>query len=84
MKFLNFFKTTLGITILVVAVLAIILIAFNWDAIKTWWSGTPGTGRVSGSSNGTSTCVDVGAGRCSYRGLYVPCEECRKRSIPVI
>lgn len=38
MKFLNFFKTALGITILVILVIAIILTIYNWEAIAAWWN----------------------------------------------
>lgn len=44
MKFLNFFKTTLGITILILAVIAIIVIYLNWDTIKGWFSSDSGSG----------------------------------------
>lgn len=37
-KFFAFFATTAGIIILVLAVIAIILITYNWDAIKAWWN----------------------------------------------
>lgn len=42
MKFLNFFKTTLGIAILILAVIAIIVIYLNWDTIIGWFSSDSG------------------------------------------
>lgn len=90
MKFINFFKTPLGIFIIVVIVLAIILVSLNWETIKGWFTQAPtdipsGRGRVSGSGNITSgsKCISLGGGNCSYNGLYVPCAECTKRGIVV-
>lgn len=94
MKFLNFFKTTLGITIIVLVVLAIIIIAFNWDAITTWWNDdadvaappvdttTESMDRLR-SNNSGQRCVRIGRGQCSYLGLAMPCAECTRRNIPI-
>lgn len=50
MKFLNFFKTGLGIFIIVLIILAIILISMNWTAIKAWWNDETTSQRVSDST----------------------------------
>lgn len=77
MKFLNFFKTTLGIAILILAIIAIIVTYLNWDTIKTWWNTdttdegpdeTPAdnTDRLSDISVAReNVCNDVGAD-CSF------------------
>lgn len=84
MKFLNFFKTTLGITILILAVLAIIIIAYHWDTIKAWWNDeTPAPGAGTRTANPTQTCIRLGGDQCSYLGLAIPCSECRRRGIPI-
>ena len=58
MKFLNFFKTTWGIIILLILAVGIILAIMNWAAIVAWWNDEApapgetenpgGTGRTTG------------------------------------
>lgn len=86
MKFLNFFKTTWGIIILLILAVVIILAIMNWAAITAWWNdeeadapGTEGSGRLSTQQK----CVRIGNGQCSYVGLAIPCAECTRRNIPI-
>lgn len=89
-KVWDFFKSTLGIVILVLVIIAIIVIYLNWDAIKAWWSneetdinGTEGGTRLGSTSSTRQKCVSLGGDGCSYLGLYVQCSECSKRNIPI-
>lgn len=80
MKFLNFFKTGLGIFIIIVVIAAIILISMNWTTIKTWWN-TPSTPDIdnttpSDGSNELPTRIANGSNvpvynsNGTYRGDY--------------
>lgn len=72
MKFLNFFKTGLGIFILLVVVATIILISMNWDAIKTWWNTatTPADALGAASQRIANGSVAVYDSNGNYTGDY--------------
>lgn len=68
MKFLNFFKSTLGITIIILAVIAGIVIYLNWDTIRAWFAAaggryapppTDGSQRVSSAVNAELSAIQA-------------------------
>lgn len=79
----HFKKYWLWYTIAVVILIAL-LVYFNWETVKGWFSSSQG--RYASSDTNASTrqaCIDVGGGDCSYHGMLVPCVECTKRGIVI-
>lgn len=71
MKFLNFFKTTWGIIILLTLAAGITLIIMNWAAISAWWNDeTPASGGT-GDTGGTGGTGDTGS-TGGNRGIRPP------------
>lgn len=80
---MNFLKTTKGLIITALVLIVItIIISYNWETIKGWFTPAAAGRYASPGSGQKQACVKVGDG-CSYLGLYVPCTECSKRGISI-
>lgn len=96
-KLTGFVKSKKGIFTIVIVIAAIILIAYNWAAIKAWFilpsavsvatqkANAGAANRVMGGASSQKSGVAIkcsGSGNdCYYRGIYVACSECAKRGL---
>lgn len=55
---LKFFKSTFGIIVIILIVLALILLYFNWDSVKRWFSGSVIGNAVAGEA-GRASIMDA-------------------------
>lgn len=69
-------------TLLVVAIGLVIY--FNWDTIKGWFSSPAEqeVNRVISAARGK--CQDIGGGDCLYYGLAVPCKACADHGLVIV
>lgn len=67
MKFINFFKTTWGILIIIIVIISII-IYFNWQSIKGWFSTT--TPEDTNSNSDGLPCIVNTPNQRVVNGIY--------------